>query len=741
MAGIAGDEQLGGILDPHDPTPPEWARMPAADVVRRGVEPDTGGVLRRRKPAAAPVLTVSDKYLVGPLDLRAVEFPYLLEFVRCRFAQPPDLRQAKLAGVEFRDCALPGLQGRNLHSDNDVLLVAGSVVHGTVDLTDGEIHGSLVLRNSKLVSAGGPALHADRLQLAGALLAANLVAEGEVRIPGLRTGGNVNFAGALLHNPGGFALNGNGVHVGGNLHLTPDPASGVPFRSVGQVFLPSARVDSDFSLRGAHLSPRTEHSRPAPPDDPFFDPNATLVADRSKVDGNVNLDRGFTSTGTIRIVNATIGGSLRLSHARIDLSGGQEKFVEQVGSGRPPPGPYPDRSLHFDGTEVRGGIDARDARVAGQIRLVDVKVQGSVLLDGAVLSNRHGDAVEGRRFAVGGNLDGRAVLVFGSVLLPSARIGANLDLRGSRLLAPGTYHRDKSPKPSLDLRVATIGRDLICADGDTPFSAHGEIRMRRAEVGRETNFDGAELGNTRSRVALNAFGVRTQELRLAVGTPPNGRIDLRHLHCASLADNDKFWRALGRIDLEDFRYNSLADPIALDDDAQIGQRLVWLREGMRNVYRPGPYDQFAAMLRACGNEEHAATVLVEKQRRRYLALGDGARFTRPGILVWSWLQRWMVGYGYRPTRALAWLFACLVLGTLWFSVMPTPNESNTDDQLVWNPLLYTLDLLVPIVDFGHKNKWTVGGASQWISAALVAVGWILATTVATGVTRMLRRTT
>ncbi|MBM7770919.1 hypothetical protein JOD54_001123 [Actinokineospora baliensis] len=734
MAGRETDE-VGGVLDPHSPDPPAWALMQAAEVVRR-VDPENGGVLRRRRPTTVPVVSVSDRYLVGPLDLRAVEFPYLLEFVRCRFEQPPDMRQARLAGVEFRDCWLPGLQGRNLRSDNDLQFIGGTVIAGTLDLTDGEIHGTLVLSGTTLAPRTGPALHGDRLHLAGALLAPNLVARGEVRIPGLRSGGNLNFAGAHLDNPRGIAMNGNGLQVGGNLHLTPDPRTGTPFRCDGQLFLPSARVDSDFSLRGARLTPRTEHSRPVPPDDPFFDPNATLVADRSRVDGNVNLDRDFTSTGTVRIVNAHIGGSLRLSHARVDLSGGREPFAERPG---PAPGPYPDRALHLDGTEVRGGIDARDARVAGQIRLVDVQVQGSVLFDRAVLSNRDGDAVEGRRFSVGGNLDGRSLLVFGSVLLPGAKVGANLDLRGSRLLAPGSYARDSSPKPSLDLRVSHIGRDLICADGDVPFAAHGEIRMRRAEILRETNFHGSHLGDGRNPVALNAFGIQTQELRLDVAGPPDGQVDLRHARCAFLADNEVFWQARGRIELEDFRYDALATPVELDDDAEVERRLRWLRHGMREVYRPGPYEQFAHMLRAAGNEEHAATALVEKQRRRYGALADGARLAAPGIRVWSWLQRWMVGYGYRPTRALAWLFGFLIAGTLWFSVIPVPHEANADDHLVWNPVLYTLDLLVPIVDFGHKNKWTVDGPSQWISAVFIALGWILATTVAAGITRMLRR--
>jgi len=50
-----------------------------------------------------------------------------------------------------------------------------------------------------------------------------------------------------------------------------------------------------------------------------------------------------------------------------------------------------------------------------------------------------------------------------------------------------------------------------------------------------------------------------------------------------------------------------------------------------------------------------------------------------------------------------------------------------------------VDQLVPIVDFGFKNRWQLHGAAQWVTVGLIAAGWILATTVAAGVTRMLRR--
>src|SRR5262245_15017755 len=126
------DEPPGRRLDPFDVQPVEWARVRAEEVVRQifAFEPGSGGWklgptsgFGRRRATTPPVLRFMDRQIVGVLDLRAVEFPHLLEFVRCRFEEPPDLRQAKLAGCEFDTCWLPGLEGRNLYSDNDLRLV------------------------------------------------------------------------------------------------------------------------------------------------------------------------------------------------------------------------------------------------------------------------------------------------------------------------------------------------------------------------------------------------------------------------------------------------------------------------------------------------------------------------------------------------------------------------------------------------------------------------------------------
>ncbi|NUT50643.1 MAG: hypothetical protein HOV94_25540, partial [Saccharothrix sp.] len=440
--------------------------------------------------------------------------------------------------------------------------------------------------------------------------------------------------------------------------------------------------------------------------------------------------------------NATLGGTLSLSGGAFDAMG--EADSEPTGYGRAlatdtaePTGFG--RALHLDGTTVGGDIIGRQATVRGQFRMVDLQAKGSVILDGSTLDNPRADAVLGNRSRIGSNLAAREVEVTGGLELRGVHVGANLDLRGSRITKPGRYRHQPAGKPSLDVGGAIIGRDLICARGAKEFVAHGGVRARRSQVGRMATFAGAVLGDKLDAHALNLLGMSVQELELTPISPPRGDVTLRQVRCTVLDDNEHFWGATGRIDLEEFRYDSLRHPIDLRDDSEVDRRLRWLRQAMRRTYRPGPYDQFAEMLRAGGNDEHAATVLVEKQRLRYRAVAEGRRLLRPLVLLWSWLQRAMVGYGYRPARALAWLVVTWLLGSAYFAAGPRLDEINEQDHLTWNPWLFTIDLLVPIVDFGNKNRWHTPDGAQWIASGLIVMGWVLATTVAAGVTRMLKR--
>jgi hypothetical protein len=106
--------------------------------------------------------------------------------------------------------------------------------------------------------------------------------------------------------------------------------------------------------------------------------------------------------------------------------------------------------------------------------------------------------------------------------------------------------------------------------------------------------------------------------------------------------------------------------------------------------------------------------------------------------VLSLIQDIAVGYGYRPLRALTWLGLLLVAGSVVFSVAPPP-PLQPGAAPHFNGIIYTLDLMLPVVNLGQKYSFNPRGAEQWLSYFLMAAGWTLATTVAAGAARVLRR--
>lgn len=726
--GLAGrrPEQDVEPLDVHADEHDSDREIRGAYLSRRLVEsPDEGGWRPFwRRNAQPPVIRITDAIITGQLDLRAADLPCLLQFVRCRFQRPPDFRQATLAGIILSRCRLPGIRARNLSTANDFALLH-CVSTGDVRLTDAKIGGTLSLNDSELVHPGQRAMDADRLTVAGALLAMRVRVAGELRIPGSRVGGNVTFSGAALRNRGRNALNATGIHIRGSLRCDMDP-DGTPFSAAGRLYLPSARIEGNLRLRCAVLEPGISPAQLA--DSPYDDPICTLIADRSEIRGDVQLDQNFRSGGTLRLVSTTIGGDLRMAGARVDLSWSPAPSADR-----------PLRPLHLDGTEILGNLDARNVVLHGQVRVVDMRVRGGFQLNNATLLGPGTDVLQANRIQVGSQLDCREADISGSVQLQGAQIAANVDLRATRLTKPGWHRHYNTYKSVLDLRAASIGRDLVCAEGSRPFVAQGEVQLRRARVGRQANFIGCVLGDGTSANAINAFGLVAQELSLMPAEPPQGRVLLRQAQCELLGDNATLWQASGGVDVDNFSYDNFSTPIASTDQTQVRQRLRWLRATSKGQYQPGPYDQLATVFRNNGQEEHADTVMVEKQRRRYQAIAGASRpALRLPVRLWSWLQWITVSYGYRPLRALLWLILFAAFGTLWFGSHPLVPIS-VEDHPVWNPFLYTVDQLLPIIDLGNKNMWRVADVSQWISAVLVIVGWTLATTVAAGVTRALRR--
>ncbi|HET9142134.1 hypothetical protein [Actinophytocola sp.] len=679
--------------------------------------------------AGGPALRLDRAHITGRLDLEGRTVDAVIALRRCVFEHPPRLMKARLVGLSLRGARVPGLLARNLRVGSDLVLEAGFTSTGTVDLTDATVDGTVRLSGAVLRRPGGNALLAARLRVSGSITAAALRADGEVRLRGANVGGSVHLTGARLVHPGGHALEAAGLVVAGNLFCD---AKGGRFDTAGRVVLAGARIGGDAVFSGAALhDPTLEDGQVSVVPHGSVDGRFVLDAQRLTVEGDLRLDDGFVAAGAVGLRSARIGGHLRLADATIGRPEVVPGLSASFQAGRPV-----DRvpvALVADGVEVGGDVEARGRaglRAYGQVRLADATVHGSASLSAMRLSGPAVDALFADRLRVGGTLFLRRALISGSVRLQNAHIGSSLDCSGARLIKP-RLRPNGSVKPSLDARVATIGKDLLCGGG---FRAMGGVRVRAVEVGKLATFAGARLGG-RSRpgqpvtaVALSGYGLTAQELVLSFppDRPPRGRVVLSRARVVSVVDGPGLWAATGGVELDDFGYGAIAS----SPEVGVRTRLRWLR-AVQPDFAPGAYEQLAATYRTGGEEELARQVQLERQRRRYAEQHLLGR-------IWGRLQDWTVGYGYRPWLAIVWLAVFWLFGTLWFAGHQMARL-DPGQQPVWNPALLATDLVLPIVDLGQDKQWQLSGASQWVAATLTAAGWVLATTAAAGATRVLRR--
>jgi hypothetical protein len=221
-------------------------------------------------------------------------------------------------------------------------------------------------------------------------------------------------------------------------------------------------------------------------------------------------------------------------------------------------------------------------------------------------------------------------------------------------------------------------------------------------------------------VVLDASGLQARELDLRFARPPGGQVDLAHAQVGILRDAPESWPP--RLRLDGLSYQTLLPP---------DRRLAWLARGM-DEYLPQPYEQLAKLYQGYGDDKEARAVRLAQYRRR--------RDTQPWPgRLWSWLQDVTVGYGYQPGRAVLWLVALLLVGTVFFGVdHPAPVGPGTPPS--FNPFLYALDVLLPIIDLGQQSAFAPSGiGAQLMADLLIGSGWVLATTAAAAATRTLRR--
>lgn len=413
------------------------------------------------------------------------------------------------------------------------------------------------------------------------------------------------------------------------------------------------------------------------------------------VRSNLALNQGFIARGEVRLVGAHVGGALNFRKARLMNPNGH--------------------ALQAARLAVDGTMFCDDSFTAhGEVGMLGAHI-GSVLTFGpSNLINPNGRALFAPRLIVDGEmLCWGGLITEGAVYLVSARIGGDLVLDAARLVNPGGY--------ALAASGMTVEGEISCRHG---FNARGEINLFGARIARRLDLSGATLENPDGLV-LDLEGLSTAALYLLPDGRPEGEIDLTNAQVGHFYDDADTWPIKMRI--RGLVYDSLEN-----DSVSVRSRLRWLtlHEG---GYVPGIYDQLAAVYRRAGRVEDARLVSIAKQKRRRRELNIVGK-------IWNWLLYLTVGYGYRTWWAGLWLLGLLVVGSVVFDSM-YPSQMRPAAAVVpaFQPVAYTFDVLVPILDLGQRKVWLPVGAAQIWSWGLIGAGWILTTAVVAGLTNALKR--
>ncbi|MFD3662367.1 oxidoreductase [Streptomyces sp. NPDC058659] len=469
--------------------------------------------------------------------------------------------------------------------------------------------------------------------------------------------------------------------------------------------------------------------------------------------------RGVRITGVLNLAGGTIGPYVELHGCRFD---GEVVLPEaQFGTLRMVACAIP--RLEAARLHTTGDLHLPRCRVGRGIRLTDAQIGTDLLINQIqVWPDRRGRAITADGMVVAQDLQAELIETHGELSLRGAKVGVSLSLRGSVLRGAQQRRALNAPQltveRSLYLNAAWVYEDPETSGnaetsgnsgnyGNTgqsmatppygvtpahgarrkPVECHGGVRLDDGRFGDAVDLNHARFllnGSRREEVSLRR--IVTPELRFNGERPEEGRVVLNGARIVTLIDLSTSWPGPGGLAMGGFVYENLVPyghfPLA--------RRLEWVAAATPE-YAPEPYERLATVLRNSGEDADAREVLLAKQRRRRETLPLAGK-------LWGFVQDWTVAYGYRPGRAALWMAILWAAGTVAFSRYP-PIPLKKDEAPEWNGTLYALDLLLPVINLGQEGYWRLEGVWQWAAAALILLGWILATTVAAGATRLLRR--
>jgi hypothetical protein len=286
--------------------------------------------------------------------------------------------------------------------------------------------------------------------------------------------------------------------------------------------------------------------------------------------------------------------------------------------------------------------------------------------------------------------------------------------------------------------------------------------LDNATVEQMLDLDHVELGTAGSVASLQRVTAQSGA-RLRWGGD-KGSVNLSDASMGNLVVDVAGWPPA--YSLTGLQFVSLiAEPASVGGTTWTGSALQrWLNA--QNPLDPSVHGELARSLHAQGRAGDAEAVLIDGLRERRKTLPATKR------LSWSMYDA-LVGYGYRPFRAGLFLLGLIV--AVWITLMLprvegvlrsqdqagflystthrltqtsiVPALTATNAVQPYNPILFAVDSVVPLLDLGQRTTWhpdtstPTGQAMQFWLAFVNVGGWILSTVLVLSMTLLARRLT
>jgi hypothetical protein len=280
--------------------------------------------------------------------------------------------------------------------------------------------------------------------------------------------------------------------------------------------------------------------------------------------------------------------------------------------------------------------------------------------------------------------------------------------------------------PSFDTDSVKISRD--CHAGGIR-----EVRITDSTIGGDLTI--RDLAETLSLSNVEVKGTLSVDLGTAAR-----EVDIRYDHVQVRKYEDRLadLAAVRQIELDGLHYGELTQW-----DDEVSNRKRWLMAQPQVPFPLSSWRQMAAQLRRRGRFEGAREILIQAETARRASLSSGTMSR-----AWSWIVRNTTGYGWELWR----IGLCAVLLVLSGSVVAQfawdhgilVAKSPVSSRVEFNPVVYALDLALPIIKLDHAALWVPSGRG-W-DGALVQIyfwlhtlaGWVVATLFVIGFTSLAR---